>query len=291
MGAKIAFLQFGAAGDIMFATPTLRSLASSYSNAKIEWFIEDRFVNLVETNPYVSKVVPYKRPNIHGQKQADEGIMWQQMKDDADAGDYCRIAKPQMWPDHNFYRSQDHIVDMMAQNVFSPSYEFLKNARYLELYIIDDDIASVSTRFGDINWNKVITINHVSYAASPVWQPFQYEQFAKELLDHDFIPMFTGSASDPLPEVDGIVDARGTTYREWTECISRSACWLGLDTGAKGLAATTDTPMVVLQSPDFQVHKTGIANYGLCRYGKPIYEITVPITVTSAVELITGHSK
>ena len=287
---KIAFLQFGAAGDIMFATPTLRLLKKKYPDAEIEWFVRDVFVNLVETNPHVSRVVPYTLPNVHGQKQMDEGVMWSQMKNDAANGDYCRIAKPQMWPDHNFYRSERHIVDMMAENVFGEGFAFADSERYLELHTTTDDFTAVAQRFGyDLEWERVVTINHLSNAASPVWTQEQYKQLAEDLLDHNLIPMFTGAEHEPMPEVDGALDARGTTYRQWAVCISLSSFWFGLDTGAKGFACFNRTPMLVLQSPDFQIHKTGVAGHGLCSSAKPVFEISHSLSVETAIDIITRN--
>lgn len=291
MTKRIAFLQFGAAGDILFATPILRHLKDLNLDSEINWYVRDVFANLVETNPHVDRVVPYILPNTYGQKQQDEGEMWNQMKVDAKhRGEYDMVVKPQMWPDHNFYRSQRHIVDMMAENVFCLDYQ-LPEPCYLELNIVMDDMDAVDKRFNPINWRRVVTINHISYAASAVWPPEKYVKLAEELIDHEFIPMFAGAIDDPIPGVEGILDARGTSYREWAECIERSAFWFGLDTGAKGIAATTVTPMCVLQSPDFQVHKTGIATRNLCAFGKPIFELTIPITVSSAMDIIIGNAQ
>jgi len=294
---KIAFLQFGAAGDIMFATPTLRYLKSRHPNAEIEWFVRDVFCNLVETNPHISSVRTYELKNHHCNKQMDEGVMWNQMKEDAKNGDYSIIASPQMWPDHNFYRSELHIVDMMMENVFGLGTNFPYNEKWLEINVPLVDDKNVSKYFtGKLarnghGWHQVVTINHLSNAASPVWTQEQYKQLALELLDHDLVPMFTGNSLEPMPEVEGALDARGTTFREWTACIQRSAFWFGLDTGAKGLACCTDTPMLVLQSQDFQLHKTGVANHGLCKTPKPIFEISHPITVDAAIDIITHNVK
>jgi ADP-heptose:LPS heptosyltransferase len=107
-----------------------------------------------------------------------------------------------------------------------------------------------------------ITVNHISYAASPVWSFKNYSDLV-DLLDQEYgvISVFTGAPNEPIPE--HCVDARGMPYRTWCALISESNLWLGLDSGAVALACATDTPIIKLHSKDFPINKTGIKAMGL----------------------------
>jgi len=285
MTKTIAFLQYAAMADILYATPILREVRRRNPDSHISWFVRDRFSNVIETNPHLDAIKTYIVKEDYGSKEANERVLWAQMKADAEAGPYDEIIRPQQWPDHDFFRSNDDLLTLMAQNAGIDD-DF---SRKVELCITSEDVKSVTARFGDIDWTKVVTINHISYAASPILTPVQYSEIAYALIQQGLYPMFTGASEEPIPGStwDGVpivLDARGTTYREWAECIRRSSLWLGLDSGAVTLAASTDTPMIKLHSPDFAIHKTGVKAMGLRE--DDILELTTPPTVDSVVNLI-----
>jgi ADP-heptose:LPS heptosyltransferase len=280
----IAFLQFGAMADILYATPILRAIRARHPEAHITWFVRDVFSNVVETNPYLDTVKVYTLPAVHDNKQMNEGIMWDQMKQDA-AGSYDHVYRPQMWPDHNFYRSQRTLLDMMGENC---GFDYLEDCS-INLDIMPEDILFVNNKFNKVyNWNRVITINHISYAASPVWSFENYDRLVDELeIEYGLTCLVTGASHEPIPE--HCIDARGITYRQWAECIDRSALWFGLDSGAVTLAAATNTPMIKLHSPDFPMHKTGVKAMRL--RNDNVLELTTPPTVESMVSLIESRRR
>lgn len=313
MTESIAFLAYGAAGDVMYATPILREVRRIHPDAHISWFVRDKFSNLVETNPNLDAVKVYvvgtawDEDNVTDlrRKELNEITMWQQMKDDGRDGPYDIVMAPQQWPDHDLFRSADDIVTLMAQNAGLTDLSFDRSP---ELKITPADRKAVDQRFPDVDWNKVVTINHVSYAAGKVWTEEQYSNLSYQLWRAGLTPMFTGLGGDYIPDAlclstgderypmamssqphHKILDARDTTYREWTECIRRSCLWFGLDTGAASLAACTDTPIIKLHSPTFPLSKTGIKDMKL-RF-KDVLEITTVPSVDSMVSLIKGKRR
>jgi ADP-heptose:LPS heptosyltransferase len=294
MNKTIAFLQFGAMADILYATPTLREVRRRNPDAFITWYVRDVFRNVVDTNPNLNAVKIYELPTVHDNKQLNEGIMWDKMK--REGADECdEVCAPQMWPDHNFYRSQRTLMDMMAENVFGMGFELADH--HIDLRITDGDRCIVDALFPDLDWSRVVTVNHISYAASPVWTFKQYFELARALHHLGLIPMFTGAKDEPIPTEHwhgpGFTlentDARGTSYREWAECIRRSSLWLGLDSGAVTLAASTDTPIIKLHSPDFPLTKTGIRAMRMRL--DDVLEIAHPPTVESMVDMITKRRR
>jgi hypothetical protein len=99
--------------------------------------------------------------------------------------------------------------------------------------------------------------------------------------------VFTGATHEPIPE--HCIDARGMPYRIWAALIARSNCYLGLDSGAKALAALTDTPMIILQSNDFPLQKTGCMAMGIRTQN--IWELCPAPNVETLVGLIIQNMK
>ena len=57
--AKILIIRLGAIGDILLATPLIRCLRTAYPDARIEFLVKERFAELLEHNPYLSKTLKF----------------------------------------------------------------------------------------------------------------------------------------------------------------------------------------------------------------------------------------
>ena len=257
---KIGFLQFGAMADAAYAIPILKHVRKIYPEAHITWCIRDKFAELIETLPYLDDVKRYKLPEGYSSRQEAEHIMWQQMKDEANIS-FDKVIKPQQWPDHNFWRSGLDLLSLMAENAgFSPS-EITD--RSIEVFYTSQDIKQheIFINKNNLNGKKYITCNHISYAAQPMWSLEKYQQLVDNLLEHDIYSVFTGAHNEVIP--NRAIDARGMPFRQWGICIKNSHLYLGLDSGAKTLAASTKVPMIILHALDFPLSKTSCRSMGI----------------------------
>lgn len=272
--------------DVAYATPILKAVRELHPDAHITWCIRDKFAPVIRNNPHLDAVKEYTLPNGYKTRQEAEYVMWRQMKDEAELL-FDKVIKPQQWPDHNFWRSNLDLISLMAENagldataitdrriVLEVSQEEERNAvKFIRDYIDRDDYGWAS---------KFITVNHISYAASPVWSFENYSRLVSILDEKGIKCIFTGAPSEPIPK--GVIDARGMPYMEWAEVINNSNLFLGLDSGAKALAAATETPMILLQSRDFNLQKTGCKAMGIRT--ENIWELTTPPNPESLADLI-----
>lgn len=56
---RILIIKISAIGDIIRSLPSLSSVARIFPNAKIDFMISDKNVNLIEPCPYISEIIPY----------------------------------------------------------------------------------------------------------------------------------------------------------------------------------------------------------------------------------------
>jgi heptosyltransferase-1 len=60
---RILILRLTALGDVLLATPLLRALKLGRPDAEIDWVVDPSLVPLLERNPHLSQVFPF-RPGI-----------------------------------------------------------------------------------------------------------------------------------------------------------------------------------------------------------------------------------
>lgn len=61
MSCSILVLRFGAMGDVLHALPAVASLKRSFADARISWMVRPKWMGLLEGNPSVDAVVPFRR--------------------------------------------------------------------------------------------------------------------------------------------------------------------------------------------------------------------------------------
>lgn len=260
---RIAIIAWGAMADVLYATPIVCQIRRMSPEAHITWLIRDKFAEVVETNPDIDKVKTFTLPEGHASRQDAELIM------DCDIlvhahENFDTVYDLQYWPRHsNFYeRPNEDFIALRARNAMVPVPT--DRSIVLEFTLEDEEAVAEFLNQKKIpqRTDKFITVNHISYAASPVWS-FQNYSDLVDILDHEHhvFCVFTGAPNEPVPE--HCIDARGMPYRQWARLIEASDLWLGLDSGAVALACASDVPVIKLHSPDFPLAKTGIKAMGL----------------------------
>lgn len=282
----IAIVAFGAMADCLYATPIVRHIRMLHPEAHISWLIRDKFLEVVETNPDIDEVVPFVLPEGYASRQEAEHVMDREMLADAKAN-YDQVYDLQYWPRYsNFYeRPAEDFISLRARNAGLDPAKIID--RKIILNLTNKDLDNIKRFYLEhLDGTKgFITVNHISYSASPVWSFDNYAKLVGLLRAKHIDAVFTGAPNEPIPE--GTIDARGMPYREWAALIGISDLFLGLDSGAKALAASTKTPMIILQSKDFQLQKTGCVAMGI-RTEKIKELITIP-TVDCLADMILSE--
>jgi ADP-heptose:LPS heptosyltransferase len=261
MTEKVAIISWGAMADILYATPIVRHIRRMHPDADISWLVRDKFAEVVETNPDIDEVMTYTLPDGYDSRQEAEHVMDRAILDDASML-FHKVYDLQYWPRYSnfFERPQEDFISLRARNAgIDPA---LITDRRITLEPGLGDRRKVSDFISDHGLEgPLVTINHISYAASPVWSFDNYAKLVTELSKYGVRCVFTGAPHEPIPA--NVVDARGMPYRQWMALINSSNLWLGLDSGAVALACATSTPIIKLHSPDFPLAKTGIKAMGI----------------------------
>jgi ADP-heptose:LPS heptosyltransferase len=269
MKEKISIIAWGAMADVLYATPIVRLIRRTFPETYIVWMVRNKFAEVLQTNPDVDEVRVFKLPTGYATRQDAEYVMDQEILAQAKGGEFTRCFDLQYWPRHgNFYeRPHEDFISLRARNAGIAPTNIKDRSVVLEVSQDDEKAAlkfvleNVGYPDDDGVYPQFITVNHISYAASPVWSFENYEKLVQLLDEQLIMAVFTGAPNEPIPE--GAIDARGMPYMQWAELISMSDLWLGLDSGAVALACASDTPIIKLHSRDFPLAKTGIKAMGL----------------------------
>lgn len=283
----IGIIAWGAMADVLYATPIVRQIRLMHPEAEITWLIRDKFAEVVETNPHVNKVKTFTLPEGHDSRQDAEYIMDAIIRDYA-TQEYSKVHDLQYWPRHSnfFERPSEDFISLRSRNAgLEPPTD-----RSIVLEYTPADVQATAdflheNGIGKLQ-DKFITVNHISYAASPVWSPENYQLLVEELEKRGIKSVFTGAPNEPIP--DGAIDARGMPYRVWASLIGVSDLWLGLDSGAVALACAGKTPIIKLHSPDFPLNKTGIKAMGL-RTDSKVLELCPAPNAGTLTDFIEGY--
>lgn len=265
MTEKIAIIAWGAMADVLYATPIVRHIRSLHPQAEISWLVRDKFAEVLKTNPHIDHVEEFGLPPGYESRQDAEYIMDQSIVEFA-ARMYDKVYDLQYWPRHsNFYENpHEDFISLRARNAGLDPAAIVDRSVVLSCTLEDESAGDdlVRDALGKHRGLPFIAVNHISYAATPVWSFDNYSRLV-DILDHEYgvLSIFTGAPNEPIPE--HAFDARGTPYRVWADIIRQSRLWLGLDSGAVALACASDVPIIKLHSPDFPLAKTGIKTMGL----------------------------
>lgn len=264
MTETIGIIAWGAMADVLYATPIVRHIRKLHPNAELSWLIRDKFSEVVYTNPDINHVVNFTLPEGHNSRQDAEYMMDQMILEYTSR--YDRVYDLQYWPRYSnfFERPNEDFISLRARNAGLNPADITDRRIVLGITEEDEDEGEdlIHKMLGKHRGKPFITVNHISYAANPVWS-FQNYSDLVDMLDHEYgvLSVFTGAPNEPIPE--HAFDARGSRYRVWAHLIASSKLWLGLDSGAVALACASKVPIIKLHSPDFPISKTGIKSMGL----------------------------
>lgn len=226
---NIGFLQFGALGDCLLATVIAKEVRDRHPNDRITWVLLDCFREVAQGCPWVDDYVAW--PLHRGiTRQSQEMAAWKTIKAwSIDAFDL--VYKPQCYPDHDWtLKPNVHLLDQMAE--------------YAGVTIDPDNrrIGYVG-RSRHMFWppfeRPTVTINCRSNTQRPALDEDQWSDVARILGDHG-VGLEWGDR-EPSPRM---------TLSGWLATIFRSHLHVGYNSGGAWLAASTDTPQIVIHGKD-----------------------------------------
>jgi ADP-heptose:LPS heptosyltransferase len=286
MTKKIAIVAWGAMADVLYATPIVRFIRDTYPDAQIDWLIRDKFLEVIETNPCITKAIPFKLPDGYPTRQEAEYVMDKEILAFAKT-QYNYVVDLQYWPRYsNFYENpNEDFISLRARNAGLPVHE-IKDRSIVSVPTAEDlKVARAFMHNHLLNGKRFITVNHISYAAAPVCSFEYYQELVNRLGEIKVV--FTGAPNEPIPSY--CLDARGMPYRVWQALIGMSDLYLGLDSGAKTLACATNVPMIILHSKDFPLKKTGCVAMGI-RKNRILELTTIPTAISLANIILSQES-
>lgn len=284
---RIGIIAWGAMCDVLTATPIVHYIRQKNPIARITWLVRDKFADAILNNPDINEVKTFTLPEGYPTRQDAEHVMHKQICDYAKSN-FDLVIKGQYWPEfNNFYENpNEDFISLRARNAGLNPTEITD--RKIILGFSEKDVVDAYSfaRNNDIDWSKTITCNHISYAASPCLSFQQYQVLADLLKEKGLNIVFTGASDEPIPSGENVIDARGISYKAWALLIEESKLWMGLDSGAKALAAAGNAFVLVLHNTrDFPLAKTGAQAMGIRTQN--IIELTPPFpSIESLVGLI-----
>ncbi len=61
---KILFFKLGSLGDIVLAIPSFRMIRKTYPDAHISLLVDERWMKIVESSPYLDEIIPFRRDKL-----------------------------------------------------------------------------------------------------------------------------------------------------------------------------------------------------------------------------------
>lgn len=215
---NIAFLQFGGRGDMVMATAVLAEVRRLHPNDQITWICLDEYREVIADLRLIDSYIAW--PLIPGiKRQHQELERWAEIKQYA-ARTFDKVYIPQHYPDHYFTNTRPglHLIDQM----------------FLNAGLGPLDSYSLQHWPSESRWESLVTLNSAGVSQGSLWTPAQWDELAKMIQDAGY-DVEDGNKS-------------GCTWRQWRKRIGVSSVYVGLDSGGTWLAATTDTPQIVMRS-------------------------------------------
>lgn len=282
-------LQFGAAGDIMYASPISRRVRELYQDATITWICFDLYLDCVKNNPFIDNYIAW--PLVPGQgRQQQEVQQWKEIQEYA-YHNFDLVIRTQCWPwdnlkshliwnetddrtilDHNIQiaNSCDPLIGKLEgpndrRMIFEcSSRDYLRALKFLEANgLVEKDplgkyYDSVLSNFQCRSLKKPFVC--ITPFANTVGNALSLDDY-KTLSEHWSVVYFGGTNNQEIPWA---IDGRGTSFETMVAIAEKSLGAIILESGPGYLISTRfDVPLVVMRNPySFPLHKQGLVKCG-----------------------------
>ncbi len=273
---RILIIRWSSLGDLVMALPTTATIHASDPEAKIAWFVENRFRELLEHHPYIQKVYTFDRIRYKGNR-------WKPWKWREQLRGYLQLREFQ--PDIAI-DLHGHSKTALALPFSSAKKRYIVNpknalARRLgvviqpprDLHVVKANVWAVKEigfgkecyEFGITipatyeNWVKEtlgeggwVTLHLGTSQPQKNWEPSKYAEIARRLQSAGLrIVLLGGQEERPLAEqflrhtsADDLVGK--TTLLQTAGVLQRARLHVSGDTGTAHIASALGTPCVTI---------------------------------------------
>lgn len=280
---NIAFLQFGALGDCLMSTIALREIRERHPYDQITWMIFDQYREVAVHCPLIDDYIAWPLDPKRTRRD-QERERWAEMKDYAAAKfDQCYI--PQLFPDHRYEdKMHVHLIQQMCDYAGVPYRRGSRIAFNPGQWDMDRLLSKVQWS-ENYAWHgmSILPVSTQSITQPAVWNLEKYEELAEKLSKQGILCVFGDKTIGDWPRFDG-------TLGEWHSLVEFSFCYVGLDSGSSWLAASTDTPQIVMypDRPTVPRWLVSIKDASI-KPSELVHELTTP-SVDKVVEAVVAKA-
>ena len=282
--SRILIVRLGAMGDIIHTLPAAASLRASFPEARITWVVEPQWAPLLEDNPFLDRVLAFRRERLFESLRAlreetyDLAVDFQGLVKSAVV---AKLARPERLvgfrrgiaretPAAMFYTEQAdtrsiHMVDMRLDLAAAAGAKTL-----VRTFPLPEGSAE-----GELPQGDFVLASPLAGWRSKQWPTEHYGALATRLRRDLGIPLVLNgppSAFAELSQVSGAVP-HASGISGLIDATRRAAAVIGVDSGPLHVAAALNKPGVAIYGP------TDPALNG--PYGDSIQVVRAPGAVTN----------
>ncbi len=172
---RVAFLQFGALGDILMATAICEELRRQRPDDHITWICFDCYRSAIANNPHIDDYIAWPLNPDHSR---DEQELWtgKVIKGYAEQA-FDEIIAPQCYPDHDWeHKKGVHLLDQMFE------YAGMESPAFHELVFKASAREQQWAHAVKESYNEpIVTCNIASNTNASIWTADQYAELERLL--------------------------------------------------------------------------------------------------------------
>ena len=258
--SRILIVRLGAMGDIIHTLPAGASLRASFPEARITWVVEPQWAPLLEGNPFLDRVLAFRRERLLESLRAlreetyDLAVDFQGLVKSAVVAKLARPARlvgfrrgiARETPAAMFYTEQAdtrsvHMVDMRLDLAAAAGAKTL-----VRTFPLPEGHAE-----GDLPQGDFVLASPLAGWSSKQWPMEHYRDLAARLRRDLNIPLVLNGPPAALEELSQVGDAVAhiSGIAGLIDATRRAAAVIGVDSGPLHVAAALHKPGVAIYGP------------------------------------------
>jgi heptosyltransferase I len=258
----VLVIRLSAMGDIIHALPAVASLKKSFPEARLAWLVAPRWMPLLEGNPYIDELIPFRRDGLRALKESwtrlrtikpEIAIDFQGLVQSALAG---RAAQPKI-----FYGFDNSVVREPFASVFYTHRVAVRGPHRVErnLQLVQavgacelthDVWLPAGREEGSLPPGPFVLASPFAGWTSKQWAVENYEPLA-ERLNRESLELVANVPEHRASELAGLkrVRVHTSSIAGLIAAVRRSTAVVGVDSGPLHLAAALNKLGVGLYGP------------------------------------------
>lgn len=226
--SKILIIRFSSIGDIILASPLIRSVRSTYPDAQIDFIIRKEYAELIKFNPYLSNIIEFDVDKgftglrelavkintgaydivLDVQNNFRSGFLRHKSKTKKISNINKRVILRFLLTNFkiNLYRDYVSVADRYLET--AKELRVAPDGKGLDVFIPDDILSSVEQKLSNYNLSKKDFIIGIAPSAkhnTKKWLPERYAELIIRLIEEYKARVLVFGGKDDKPETDSIV--------------------------------------------------------------------------------------